>query len=181
MPACSRYPTSTRPAGQTGLGSTRPARPAPDVRARRQASRSWSLIHHHRVGSSRAVNWRVSHGPAREAHWAGGSARARRADRSRSGPPWRPAPPAYGPTASVHRLDGAHAYTVTFKKGETLRWAPRVQAMLIRGKSRPSNPFCSLATDPSPAARLRTLRGDRSCGAGRETHTERPTGCWQTG
>ena len=49
------------------------------------------------------------------------------------------------------------------------------------GKSRPSNPFCSLATDPSPAARLRTLRGDRSCGAGRETHTERPTGCWQTG
>src|SRR6266581_4856681 len=42
MPACWRYPTSTRPAGQTGLGSTRPARPAPDVRARRQASRSWS-------------------------------------------------------------------------------------------------------------------------------------------
>src|SRR2546422_2989429 len=68
MPACWHYPTSTRPAGQTGLGSTRRARPAPDVRARRRASRSWSLIHHHRVGSSRAVNWRVSHGPARASH-----------------------------------------------------------------------------------------------------------------
>src|SRR2546427_9887406 len=65
MPACWHYPTSTRPAGQTGLGSTGPTRPAPDVRERRRASRSWSLIHHHRVGSSRAVNWRVSHGPAR--------------------------------------------------------------------------------------------------------------------
>ncbi len=38
MPACCRYPTSTRPAGQTGLGSTRPAQPAPDVRTRRHCS-----------------------------------------------------------------------------------------------------------------------------------------------
>src|SRR5207247_11054259 len=95
-----------------------------------------------------------SHGPVREAHWAGRSARARRADRSRSGPPWRPAPPAYGPTASVHRLDGAHASTVTFKKGETLRWAPRVQAML--GRKKPSfKPFLFFGRRSIPSPTLR--------------------------
>src|SRR5438093_8774924 len=64
MPACWRYPTSTRPAGQTGLGSTRPARPAPDVRARRQASRSWST-------DSPSPCWLFSGGELESLAWTG--------------------------------------------------------------------------------------------------------------